>query len=86
MEIDRQRFMELAVHVKLASEAVLEAARNMASLRPADEQPEMAAWRRAMDELIVMNVELALMERVLRKTARGERATLARPAGTVARG
>jgi hypothetical protein len=86
MEIERRRFMELAVHVKLASEAVLEAARNLASLRPADEQAGTAAWRRAMDELIVMNIELALMERVLRKTAQGERTALPRPAGTVARG
>lgn len=86
MEIERRRFVELAVHVKIASEAVLEAARNVASLRPADGDAAAATWRRAMDELIVMNVELALMERVLRKTARSERAALPRPAGTVARG
>src|SRR5262249_35844030 len=86
MESKGRRFMELAVHVKLASEAVLEAARNVASLRPADGQAGTAAWRRAMDELIVMNVELALMERILRKTAGVERAPLPRAAGTVARG
>jgi hypothetical protein len=85
MEIEGRRFLELAIHVKLASEAVLEAARNLATLEP--DVPEAAAgpWRRAMDELIAMNVELGFMERILRTSAAcGE--TTSRPLATAARG
>jgi hypothetical protein len=72
MEIEARRFMELAVHVKLASEAVLEAARNVAKLGPGALDPDRDAWRRAMDELIAMNIELSFMERILRQsTTRG---------------
>ena len=69
MEIEARRVMELAIHVKLASEAVLEAARNVAVLRPDADHPDAAAWRRAMDELVAMNIEIAFMERILRKAA-----------------
>lgn len=72
MEIEARRFLELAVHVKLASEAVLEAARNVASLRPDGGQTATTAWRHAMDDLMAMNIELQFMERILRKTARAE--------------
>ncbi len=65
MEIEPRRLMELAVHVKLLSERVLEAARNVAALEPAD-TPSTGVWRGAMDELIGMNVQLGLMERILR--------------------
>ena len=67
MEIELRRVMELAVHVKLASEAVLGAARSLAELEP--DASGTAAWRRTMDELIAMNVELAFMERILRTAA-----------------
>ena len=67
MEIEARRVMELAVHVKLASEAVLEAARNVAALRPDADHPDAGAWRRAMDELVAMNIQVAFMERILRK-------------------
>jgi hypothetical protein len=70
MEIEGRRLMELAVHVKLASEAVLEAARNLAKIRPPQLDPEEGAWRRTMDELIAMNVELGFMERILRAVSR----------------
>jgi hypothetical protein len=71
MEIEPRRFMELAVHVKLLSESVLEAARSVTALRPSD-APSDDAWRRAMDELIAMNLELGSMERLLRSTAGGD--------------
>lgn len=76
MEIEARRFLELAIHVKLASEAVLEAARNLATLKPDVDEAATGAWRRAMDELIAMNIELGFMERILRTTAaRGETAS-----------
>jgi hypothetical protein len=84
MEIEARRFMELAVHVKLASEAVLEAARNVAKLGPGAPDTDRDAWRRAMDELIAMNIELSFMERILRQsTMRGAVAVARRERGTV---
>jgi hypothetical protein len=85
MEIEARRFLELAIHVKLASEAVVEAARNLATLKPDAAEAATGAWRRAMDELIAMNVELSFMERILRTSVtRGE--STSRPVATGARG
>jgi hypothetical protein len=70
IEIEPRRFVELAVHVKLASEAVVEAARNLTALQGRDDAA--GSWRRAMDELIALNIQLGFMERILRVTsARG---------------
>jgi len=63
MEIEPSRFVELAVHVKLASEAVLEAARNVTALRP--DEGSAGSWRNAIDELIALNIQLGFMERIL---------------------
>jgi hypothetical protein len=71
MMIDERRFLELAVHVKLASEAMTAAARHLITLRPQDTETAAAsAWCNTMDELIAMNVELGFMERILSKAAR----------------
>jgi hypothetical protein len=71
MTIDERRFLELAVHVKLASESMIAAAHHLTAMRPsAPEEPQSGAWRLTMDELIAMNVELGFMERILRKMAR----------------
>ena len=84
MEIEARRFLELAIHVKLASEAVVEAARNLATLEPDAPEGATGPWRRAMDELIAMNIQLGFMERILRTSAAlGE--TTARPLETAAR-
>jgi hypothetical protein len=72
MEIKARPFVELALHVKLASEAVLEAARNLAALRPLDTESEAAPWRRVVDELFTLNVQLGFMERILRNAAHGD--------------
>ena len=69
MDIEARRVLELAVHVKLASENVLEASRSLTELRPSDAASELGAWRRAMDELIAMNIELSFMEQILRTAA-----------------
>jgi hypothetical protein len=72
MEIEARRFMELAIHVKLASEAVLEAARNLAELRPPETASAAAAWGRAVDELLGLNVQIGFMERILRNAAHSD--------------
>jgi hypothetical protein len=70
MTIDRHKVLELAVHVKLASEAIVTAAQHLAELRAERTAEETAAWTRTMDELIAMNVELGFMERILRGALR----------------
>jgi hypothetical protein len=69
MQIETRRFLELAVHVKLVSEAMLAAAENLAQLQPRPADSAYAAWGRTMDELIAMNVQLGFMERLLRAVA-----------------
>jgi hypothetical protein len=83
MEIALRRLTELAVHVKLASEAVLAAARHLTELRPEETSSDAGPWCRTMDELEAMNVQLAFMERILRTVAH-EQTTL-RPAVRSAR-
>jgi hypothetical protein len=65
--IDREKMLELAVHVKLVSEAIVAAAHHLTTLRPDLDAGEQAtAWSQAIDELIAMNVEVGFMERILR--------------------
>ena len=72
MTIDRRKLLELAVHVKLASEAVVAAANHLSELQPAPGTcSEAGAWHQTMDELIAMNVEIGFMERILRGALRG---------------
>jgi hypothetical protein len=78
MDLALRRLMELAVHVKLASEAVLAAAQHLTEIRP-DEGASENGWRRTMDELITLNVELGFMERILRSVT-GDQVALSRPA------
>jgi hypothetical protein len=82
MTIDREKVLELAVHVKLATEAIVTAAHHLAGLRPdGDAAGRTAAWTQTMDELIAMNIELGCMERILRGTLRdtGVRAAQLQP-------
>ncbi len=65
------RFLELAVHMKLASEAVVEAAEQLPALRPDDPGSVAAdAWSRLMDGIIALNIQLGFMERLLRTVMR----------------
>jgi len=69
--MDVPRFLELVVHVKLASEAMIAAARNLAVLQPSDPTAaEALAWVRAVDGLSAMNLELGSIERILRSATR----------------
>ena len=70
MVIEERRFLELAVHVKLASEAVLAAAQSLEGLRPTHGDGQDESWRRMMDELLTLNIEIGFMERILRTAAR----------------
>ena len=57
MIIDRETFTELAVHLKLASDAVLATAKHLAVLSNGNTTP---------DEQMNMNQEITVMERILR--------------------
>jgi hypothetical protein len=80
MRIEGRRLLELAVHVKVASEAMLAAARGVATLRPDDPSAAgAAAWSSTVDGLTVMNLQLESMERILRRAIRQDAVAL-RPA------
>ena len=71
MRIEGRRLLELAVHVKVASEAMIVAARNLATLRPDDPSTTgAAAWSGTVDGLTVLNLQLESMERILRRAIR----------------
>jgi hypothetical protein len=65
MIIDRETFTELAVHLKLASDAILKTARHLAVLSNGDSGPE-EQWAGTLDSLMAMNTEITLMEKILR--------------------
>src|SRR5262249_27909433 len=65
MIIDRETFTELAVHLKLASDAVLTTARHLAVLSNGNNGPE-ENWAGTLDSLMAMNSEITVMERILR--------------------
>jgi hypothetical protein len=65
MIIDRETFTELAVHLKLASDAILKTARHLAVLSNGDSQNE-EHWAGTLDSLMAMNTEITVMEKILR--------------------
>ena len=73
MTIQQRRFFELAVHVKLATEAMIAAARHLSMLEPDGASPDQAnAWAQTRDDLVAMNFELGSIERILRLSVRGQ--------------
>ena len=65
MIIDRETFTELAVHLKLASDAVLTTAKHLAVLSNEHTTPD-EHWAGTLDGLMNMNTEITVMERILR--------------------
>jgi hypothetical protein len=65
MIIDRETFTELAVHLKLASDAVLTTAKHLAVLSKDNSLPD-EHWAGTLDGLMNMNTEITVMERILR--------------------
>lgn len=65
MIIDRETFTELAVHLKLASDAVLTTAKHLAVLSNGNSAPD-EHWAGTLDSLMNMNTEITVMERILR--------------------
>jgi hypothetical protein len=66
MSADRDRLIDLTVHLKRASDALLGAARHLAVLSHEDQDADERCAG-ALDELIAVAIEMAAMERVLRE-------------------
>ena len=84
MIIDRETFTDLAVHLKLASDALLTTARHLAVLSNGNSGPE-EHWAGTLDSLMSMNTEITVMERILRALMdanREEEATVPGPTDT----
>ena len=64
------QFLELAVHIKLASEVIVAAAEQLPILRPDGPGSAADAWSGIMDGLIALNIQLGFMERLLRAAVR----------------
>ena len=65
MIIDRETFTDLAIHLKLASDALLTTARHLAVLSNDNSGPE-EHWTGTLDSLMSVNSEITVMERILR--------------------
>src|SRR5437667_2700197 len=65
MIIDRETFTELAVHLQLASDAILKTARHLTVLSNGDSSNE-EQWAGTLDSLTAMNTEITVMEKILR--------------------
>jgi hypothetical protein len=79
MIIDRETFTELAVHLKLASDAILKTARHLAVLSNDSENEEH--WAGTLDNLMSMNTEITVMEKILRALMEANREEETTPAG-----
>ena len=64
MIIDRETFTELAVHLNMASDAILQTARRLAVLSNGDPANE-EHWAGTLDSLMAMNTEITVMEKIL---------------------
>jgi hypothetical protein len=63
--VDRESFTDLTVHLKLATDAVLETARHIAALSSGARVPEERCAA-ALDQLMAMALEMVAIESILR--------------------
>ncbi len=73
MIIDRETFTELAVHLKLASDAILSTARSLAMISNGGDSSADEHWAGTLDSLISMNTEITVMEKILRAVMEANR-------------
>jgi hypothetical protein len=67
MIIDRETFTELAVHLKLASDAILKTAHHLAAISSTGGTPsEDAEWAGTIESMMSVNNQITIMERLLR--------------------
>ena len=67
MIIDREKFTELAVHLKLASDAILNTAHHLAAISSTENSPkDDAEWAGPIESMMSINNQVTIMERLLR--------------------
>jgi hypothetical protein len=68
MIVDKETFTELAVHLKLASDAILKTAKHLAviSNETGHSPSQEEHWAGTLDALMAMNTEITVMEKLLR--------------------
>jgi hypothetical protein len=68
MIIDRETFTELAVHLKLASDAILKTAHHLAAISSGESAAatEEAEWAGTIESMMSINNQITIMERLLR--------------------
>jgi hypothetical protein len=67
MIIDRETFTELAVHLKLASDAILKTAHHLAAISSAGgSSTDDAEWAGTIESMMSVNNQITIMERLLR--------------------
>ena len=67
MIIDSETFTELAVHLKLASDAILQSACYLHAFNSVKSQSEEdAVWKGAIESMMAVNKQITVMEKLLR--------------------
>ncbi|HEY4477478.1 MAG TPA: hypothetical protein VJB56_02515 [Candidatus Paceibacterota bacterium] len=65
----------MAVHLKLASDAILKTARHLAVISERDNRPDLEEhWEETLDGLMSTNTEITVMEKLLRAVMEANRA------------
>ena len=66
MIIDNKTFTELAVHLRIASDAILTTANHLSTISATDNPPaEDAEWGSTIDSMMSVSAELHVMDRLL---------------------
>ncbi len=74
MIIDRETFTELAVHLKLASDAILKTAHHLSAISSTGGTPsEDAEWAGTIESMMSVNNQITIMERLLRAVMEANR-------------
>ena len=68
MVIDHETFAEIAVHLKLASDAILKTARYLAVISNESSEGMEEQWAHTLEGMIELNNEIAVIEKLLRAT------------------
>jgi len=75
MIIDSETFTELAVHLKLASDAILSTTHHLAAINsPSTPAAEDAEWKGTIESMMSVNHQITIMEQLLRAIMDANRA------------
>lgn len=69
MVVDSETFTDMAVHLKLVSDAILKTARHLAAISADDktDRPDLAEhWAETLDGLMGINSEITVVEKLFR--------------------